>query len=133
MIGKRTLTGIAAAAIPSRFTIVLAILAIAAAISLHVAAGVAALIDTRVGAKAHQFASTIEAMPLWVFIGGSMSQVASRLTIAWDDGKAWLKRERVKRQIRREEWLSSGFTSDPFSRPLDLESEADLRLTAERK
>ena len=53
-----------------------------------------ALVATKLGlvaiaAKATQFGTTFEAMPLWVLIGTSMSQIATRVVQAFDDTKAW--------------------------------------------
>ena len=134
MKGKRTITGLATATIPARTTFIMALLAIVAAIGLHVVAHVATIADARVGGKLHQLASTLEAMPLWVVIGGVMSQIAVRLNQAWDDGRAWWRRERMARQIMREDVANQNeTTAGPFARRIDAYAEADLRLQAQRR
>lgn len=88
--GRRTLRELAIAAVPSRMSLIFVGLAFCAVVATK---GVA-LIATKVGlaavaAKAMQYGATFEAMPLWVLIGTSMSQVATRLVQALDDTKSW--------------------------------------------
>lgn len=89
MIGARTLRDLTRSVIPARVTFVLAVLAVCAALGLHLAATVLGMLEPRLAGKLHQIATTIEAMPLWVLIGAAMSQLASRLVRAWDDLIAW--------------------------------------------
>ena len=92
MPGKRTLMEVAKSAIPSRMSLIFVGLAFVAAVGVKVIAYAATKAGlAAVAAKATQYGATFEAMPLWVLIGTSMSQVATRLVQAWDDTKSWLE------------------------------------------
>lgn len=103
MIGRRTISGLAASLIPSRLTMLVAALALLAAITLHVLASFAIRANVTGAAKALQIASTLEAMPVWLILGGVMTQFASRLLTAWDDARAWREQRRMVDQIELEE------------------------------
>jgi hypothetical protein len=96
MKGKRTMIDLARSCVPARLSVMLAVLALGAAVGVHMVAQIAGLIEPRVGAKLHQIAGTLEAMPLWVLIGGTMAQVAGRLLQAWDDAVAFLNTRRTQ-------------------------------------
>ena len=88
--GRRTLKELAWAAVPSRMSLVFVGLAICAVIFTKTVAYAAAKVGlAAVAAKAAQYGATFEAMPLWVLIGTSMSQVATRVVQAIDDTKSW--------------------------------------------
>ena len=90
-IGQRTTRDLIISAVPARLIVVMALFALCAAVAISVAAKVLSMIGlTWLGTKAAQYAATFEAMPLWVLIGGSMSQVAARVCVAWDDLAKWL-------------------------------------------
>ena len=92
--GKRTARDLAVAAIPARLIVVMALFALCAAVAISLAAKALALVGLMwLSAKATQYTATFEAMPLWVLIGGSMSQVAARVCTAWDDVRAWRARQ----------------------------------------
>lgn len=89
MIGRRTITGLAAALVPARLTVVVAVMALCAAIGLHLVAGVGQRLDVTGAAKLKQYAAVLEVMPVWLILAGIMTQIAARLLQAWDDFRAW--------------------------------------------
>ena len=76
--GHRSLMKILRSAVPSPVSCVMAACAALAACGLYALGGIFAWIGvTAVAAKIHQYASTLEAMPIWVLIGTSLHQVAT--------------------------------------------------------
>lgn len=89
-MGKRTAWELVAAMKPARLSLVLAGMAFVLAFSLYpIAWGLkmSGLGLIWLSGKITQYATTFEAMPLWLLIGAVMSQVAGRAMQAWDD--AW--------------------------------------------
>lgn len=89
MIGRRTIVGLGASLVPSRTSCVVACLALCAGIGMHVAASIGQTFDVPGAIKLGQIAHTFEALPLWVLMGGALTQFAKRIEQAWDNFRAW--------------------------------------------
>ena len=89
--GQKTARDLILSMIPPRLIVGMAICALFAAISINMLAKVLGMIGmTWLATKAGQYAATFEAMPLWVLIGGAMSQFVARALVAWDDLRVWI-------------------------------------------
>lgn len=88
--GRRTIKQVAQSAIPSRTTMVVALLAACVAVGIHVLIAACSSMGISVGrGRLEAYAHTFEILPIWLLIGGALHQVAARLVTAWDDFTAW--------------------------------------------
>lgn len=134
MIGRRTISGLAASLVPSRLSFVVASLALCAAIGMHIVAGIAQRFDAPGAEKLGQIAHVFDALPIWALLSGAMTQFAGRLLTAWDDAREWLLRARIRRQVEREaQNRMTDPTWQPFFAPLDVDAEVAARLRAKGK
>jgi hypothetical protein len=106
MVGKQTTKDLAKALIPGRLYFILVVLAIFAAIG----ATLLAYACERIGApgwlskEMNALGSTFRVMPIWFLIGGSLSQLATRLDRAITEGMKWWN-DREPFHKRMESWL----------------------------
>ena len=93
MRGRRTIIGLAQSAVPPRVSWVVAGLAVAVAVGMHLVVwGMDQMGITTGRTRLDGYARTFEILPMWLLIGGTLHQFAARVVQAWDDVKQWAPR-----------------------------------------
>jgi hypothetical protein len=102
--GRQTRRELLLALIPARIYFMCALFAVFAAVGMTLGAhlthlvadtffgvGIPYKVANRLANEASNYAATFRAMPLWFFIGGALTQVATRFNTAVDHFIAWRK------------------------------------------